>query len=93
MKQISRQLVAWVLLPDENEGQDKHVESVLVPCLDAGSNPAISTRSATRSHRMAPCAIKATRASALPTTHATLVCVGGPDTPQPPKIGGVEEIP
>ena len=28
----------------ENEGQDKRVESILVPCLDAGSNPAISTK-------------------------------------------------
>ena len=27
----------------ENQGQDKRVESILVPCLDAGSNPAIST--------------------------------------------------
>ena len=43
MKQISRQLVAWVLLPDENEGQDKRVESVNIPCLDAGSSPASST--------------------------------------------------
>ena len=35
--------MAWVLLLLENEGQDKRVESILVPCLDAGSNPAIST--------------------------------------------------
>ena len=35
--------MAWVLLPDENEGQDKRVESGIVPCLDAGSNPASST--------------------------------------------------
>ena len=35
--------MAWVLHTVENEGQDKHVESVCVPCLDAGSNPAIST--------------------------------------------------
>ena len=32
------------MLPDENRGQDKRVESVLIPCLDAGSTPAISTR-------------------------------------------------
>ena len=36
--------MAWVLLLLENEGQDKRVESILVPCLDAGSNPAISTK-------------------------------------------------
>ena len=43
IKQISRELVAWVLLPDENEGQDKRVESISIPCLDAGSIPASST--------------------------------------------------
>ena len=37
--------MAWVLPQHENEGQDKRVESILVPCLDAGSNPAISTMS------------------------------------------------
>ena len=37
--------MAWVLSQHENEGQDKRVESILVPCLDAGSNPAISTMS------------------------------------------------
>ena len=36
--------MAWVLLLLENVGQDKRVESILVPCLDAGSNPAISTK-------------------------------------------------
>ena len=36
--------MAWVLLLLENQGQDKRVESILVPCLDAGSNPAISTK-------------------------------------------------
>lgn len=35
--------MAWVLLTLENEGQDKRVESIFVPCLDAGSTPAIST--------------------------------------------------
>ena len=35
--------MAWVLLSHENQGQDKRVESILVPCLDAGSTPAIST--------------------------------------------------
>ena len=35
--------MAWVLLPDENESQDKRVESGIVPCLDAGSTPASST--------------------------------------------------
>ena len=35
--------MAWVLLVLENEGQDKHVESLLVPCLDGGSTPPIST--------------------------------------------------
>ena len=42
-KQIRQWLVAWVLPLLENKGQDKRVESILVPCLDAGSNPAIST--------------------------------------------------
>ena len=32
------------MLPNENEGQDKRVESGIVPCLDAGSSPASSTR-------------------------------------------------
>ena len=36
--------MAWVLLLLENEDQDKRVESILVPCLDAGSNPATSTK-------------------------------------------------
>ena len=36
--------MAWVLLLLENVGQDKRVESILVPCLDAGSNPATSTK-------------------------------------------------
>ena len=36
--------MAWVLPLLENLGQDKRVESILVPCLDAGSNPAISTK-------------------------------------------------
>ena len=35
--------MAWVLPSDENQNQDKRVESILVPCLDAGSTPAIST--------------------------------------------------
>ena len=43
-KQISRWLVAWVLLLDENQGQDKRVESIFVPCLDVGSTPTSSTR-------------------------------------------------
>ena len=37
------QLVAWVLLHHENEGQDKHVESILVPGADEGSIPSSST--------------------------------------------------
>ncbi len=41
--QIRFELVASVLLKHENKGEDKHVESILVPCLDAGSTPAIST--------------------------------------------------
>ena len=36
--------MAWVLLLLENVGQDKRVESILVPCLDAGSIPATSTK-------------------------------------------------
>ena len=36
--------MAWVLLLLENAGQDKRVESILVPCLDAGSIPATSTK-------------------------------------------------
>ena len=35
--------MARVLPLHENEGRDKHVESALIPCLDAGSSPAIST--------------------------------------------------
>ena len=35
--------MAWVLLQHENEGQDKHVESVWFPCLDEGSTPSSST--------------------------------------------------
>ena len=35
--------MAWVLLLHENEGQDKHVESVWFPRLDEGSNPSSST--------------------------------------------------
>ncbi len=35
--------MAWVLLKLENAGQDKHVESILIPCLDVGSTPTIST--------------------------------------------------
>ena len=35
--------MAWVLLQHENEGQDKHVESVWFPCLDEGSTPSNST--------------------------------------------------
>ena len=38
--------MAWVLPLLENLGQDKRVESILVPCLDAGSIPAISTKKA-----------------------------------------------
>jgi len=37
------QLVAWVLLQHENEGQDKHVESVWFPRVDEGSIPSTST--------------------------------------------------
>ena len=32
------------MLPNENQSQDKRVESISIPCLDAGSNPASSTR-------------------------------------------------
>ena len=35
--------MAWVLQQHENEGQDKHVESVWFPCLDEGSTPSSST--------------------------------------------------
>ena len=31
------------MLQHENEGQDKHVESVWFPCLDEGSTPSSST--------------------------------------------------
>ena len=37
------QLVAWVLLQLENKDQDKHVESVLFPCVDESSNLSGST--------------------------------------------------
>lgn len=35
--------MAWVLLLLENEGQDKPVESALIPCSDTGSTPVSST--------------------------------------------------
>ena len=35
--------MAWVLSQSDNEGQDKHVESVWFPCLDEGSIPSSST--------------------------------------------------
>ena len=35
--------MVWVLVPPDNLGQNKHVESADVPCLDEGSNPSIST--------------------------------------------------
>ena len=35
--------MASVRFRHENLGEDKHVESVLVHCLDEGSNPSIST--------------------------------------------------
>ena len=37
-------MVALVLLRDENEGRDKHVESTLFPRLDEGSIPSSSTK-------------------------------------------------
>ena len=37
-------MVAWVLLQHENEGQDKHVESVWFPRVDEGSIPSTSTK-------------------------------------------------
>lgn len=36
-------LVASVLLLLENLSEDKHVESILFPCLDEGSTPSSST--------------------------------------------------
>ena len=36
--------MVWVLVPPDNLGQNKHVESADVPCLDEGSNPSISTK-------------------------------------------------
>ena len=36
-------MVVSILLPDENQVETKHVESSLVPRLDEGSNPSIST--------------------------------------------------
>jgi len=38
-------LVVSILLSDENQVETKHVESSLVPRLDEGSNPSISTNS------------------------------------------------
>ncbi len=35
--------MVWVLAAPDNEGQNKHVESTDVPCLDEGSNPSSST--------------------------------------------------
>jgi len=43
LKRIRRQLVASVLLAHENQGEDKHVESILFPRLDTGSTPVSST--------------------------------------------------
>ena len=40
---IRRRLVASVLPPHENQGEDKRVESILLPRLDAGSTPVSST--------------------------------------------------
>ena len=42
-KRIRRLLVASVLQPHENEGEDKRVESILLPRLDTGSTPVSST--------------------------------------------------
>lgn len=39
--------MALVLLRDENEGRDKHVESTLFPRLDEGSIPSSSTKKLT----------------------------------------------
>ena len=36
-------MVVSILLSDENQVETKHVESSLVPRLDEGSNPSIST--------------------------------------------------
>ena len=44
--------MALVLLRDENEGGDKHVESTLFPRLDEGSIPSSSTNK--NRHRMMP---------------------------------------
>ena len=44
--------MALVLLRDENEGRDKHVESTLFPRLDEGSIPSSSTNK--NRHRMMP---------------------------------------
>ena len=38
--------MALVLLVHENLGRDKHVESILLPRLDEGSNPSSSTKEA-----------------------------------------------
>ncbi|VBB48037.1 hypothetical protein TRIP_D440055 [uncultured Paludibacter sp.] len=37
-------MVALVLLLLENLSEDKHVESLLFPCLDEGSTPSSSTK-------------------------------------------------
>ena len=42
-QRIRRPLVASVLRPHENEGEDKRVESILLPRLDTGSTPVSST--------------------------------------------------
>ena len=41
---LRRRLVVQVLLPHENEVWNKHVESILFPCLDEGSTPSSSTQ-------------------------------------------------
>ena len=61
--------MAWVLSLLENKGQDKRVESILVPCLDAGSNPAISTTA----HIM--CAVSLFHARAYAHTHDTILYI------------------
>jgi len=43
-KRIRQQLVASVLPLHENPNEDKHVESLFIPCLDEGSTPSSSTK-------------------------------------------------
>jgi len=47
-QKLSGRLGACTLFADENEVQNKHVESLRIACLDEGSNPSNSTTHTTK---------------------------------------------